>query len=196
MLKITRTLVAAVALVASTAGTASAQFTVYNNRAAFETALGAFYVDNFNTNAISTPGASVVSTVGSFGTGRFNDRLVRSSQTTMWSFVNGTTGFGGEWDLTPGGAGQGIEFTVNWVGGGSAVVASQVPNSYSGQFFGFIANAGSMQDVGYTGGTQGGGAETHNFDNMTTSTVPEPSTYVLMAAGLGMIGVLSRRRRV
>lgn len=197
MIKIARTLAAVAALVAASAGTASAQFTVYTNRTAFETALGSFYVDDFNTGSISTVGATVASSVGSFGSGVWNDRVVRGGAQTTWSFVGGTAGFGGEWDLTPGGAGQGIEFTVNWLAGGSATLATEIPNTYSGQFFGFITT-GAMMDVIVNGGTQGGSAETHNFDNMTTgtSTVPEPSTYALMAVGLGMVGVFARRRRV
>lgn len=195
MIKIARTLATAVALVAATAATASAQFTVYNTRAGFEAALGSFYVDNFTGNAISTSGASIGSTTGSFGSNRWNDIAERGTSQTMWTFVGGTIAFGGEWDLSAGGAAQGLELSVNWLAGGTSTLGTQIPNNYTGEFFGFIANA-AMLNVIVTGGTQGGFFETHSFDNMTTSTVPEPSTYVLMAAGLGMIGVLSRRRRV
>ena len=197
MIKIARTLAAVAALVAASAGTASAQFTVYTDRALFQTALSSFYVDNFNSNSISTVGATVVSTAGSFGSGRWNDRVAAGADQTIWSFVGGSAGFGGEWDLTPAGPGAGIKFSVNWLAGGSATLATEIPNTYSGQFFGFITTL-AMKDVIVTSGTGGPSAEKYNFDNMTTSTstVPEPSTYALMAVGLGMVGVFARRRRV
>lgn len=33
------------------------------------------------------------------------------------------------------------------------------------------------------------------FDNVSVSAVPEPSTYVLMLAGLGLVGFMARRRK-
>ena len=193
-----RFLVAASALVAAAATPALAQFTVYTNRAAFEAALGSFYLDPFTGNAISTTGASVATSTpltGSFGSGRWNDRVVQGGDKTTWSFAGGITAFGGDWDLSPGGQGQGLEFLVNWSGGSSSLVGAEVPNSCAGCFWGFTATA-SMASIEVRGGTNpAGSAETYNFDNMTTNVVPEPGTYTLLATGLVGIFAVARRRR-
>lgn len=39
------------------------------------------------------------------------------------------------------------------------------------------------------------GAEWHQFDNLTVTAVPEPQTYALMLAGLGLIAGAAKRRR-
>jgi hypothetical protein len=49
-----------------------------------------------------------------------------------------------------------------------------------------FASLGTNTDPGYN-------AYWANSTNITT--VPEPSTYALMAAGIGMLAVVSRRRR-
>lgn len=197
-MKILRTLAAVSALVVSTAGTASAQFTVYTNRTAFQNALAGFYVDDFNGNAITTPGASVSASSGSFGSGRFNDQANQNSTpNTIWSFLNGTVAFGGEWDAAgPGGPATGLAFSVDFVGGGSASVGTELPNSTSNSFWGFISNQ-AFSKVYISEGTQSGGVETYYFDNMTTGTtsVPEPSSYMLVATGLAGIFAARRRRK-
>jgi hypothetical protein len=187
-----RFFVAASALVAAAATPALAQFTVYTSRAAFEAALGTFYLDPFTGNAISNSGASVASSTGSFGSERWNDRLVQGETSTTWSFAGGISAFGGDWDLSPGGEGQGLEFLVNWSAGGSSLVGNEVPRACAGCFWGFTATA-SMASIAVRGGTQSGSAETYNFDNMTVA--PEPGTYTLLAAGLVGIFAVARRRR-
>jgi hypothetical protein len=197
MQKLLRSVAAAAALLTATASTASAQFTVFTDRIAFQNALGSYFVDTFFNNAINTPGASVSATSGSFGSGRFNDQVNDgNTPNTIWTFLNGTYGFGGEWDLAgPGGLGTGIAVTVNFLGGGSASVGTEIPRTTQG-FWGFVSTS-AMADVLLAEGTQSGGVDTYNFDDMTTGTnvVPEPSTYALMAAGLAGLYSVSRRRK-
>lgn len=40
-----------------------------------------------------------------------------------------------------------------------------------------------------------GGAGSFNVDNIKVSAVPEPETYVFLAAGVGVIGLMARRRK-
>jgi hypothetical protein len=169
---------------------AIASDTIYTSRSAFEAALGAFQVETFTGNVLHLAGLSFVSSAGSMGSNVFNDRVVNGGDSTTWTFGAPTFGFGGDWDLTPGGAGQGIEFFKD----STTLVTSQVPKSYSGQFWGFISTT-SFTTLRYDGGTQGGFAETHNMDNLTISAVPEPETYAMLMAGLGLLGTVVRRRK-
>ncbi|MBL0170709.1 MAG: PEP-CTERM sorting domain-containing protein [Gemmatimonadaceae bacterium] len=64
-------------------------------------------------------------------------------------------------------------------------VGSQWPLPYHG----FVDNV----QMGFN--NQNGLALDANFDFVPTSTVPEPSTYALMATGLAALGLAARRRR-
>src|SRR5438874_5042440 len=100
----------------------------YNDLATFEAALGGnFQVETFTGNTINTPGLTFISTAGSIGSDRFNDRVVHGGASTTWNLPGPSIGFGGNWDLTPGGAGQGIEFFID----GVTLVPGEVPNSFS-----------------------------------------------------------------
>ena len=135
---------------------------------------------------------------GSFGVsgGEFNDRLL-SFNSTEFEFDTPITAFGGNWDLSPGGAGLGIVIDVE----GEQVV-QEIPNFFTGQFFGFISDVPFTQII-LTSGSQGGFAETYSLDNVvsadtTAVPVPEPSTiFLLCMAAFGLAALrLPRRRRV
>jgi hypothetical protein len=172
-----------------------ASVVTYTDRAAFESALGFVFVEDFTGNTLHIPGLSYVSPVGQIGqpvgmasgSDQFNDQVVHQTRFTTWTLPNLATGFGANWDLSPGGPAQGIQFFLD----GVTLVGSEVPSSYTGGFFGFISDT-PFQSVSYDGGTQSAGVETYIMDNLTFN-APEPGTFVLAAAGLAL--VMLRRRR-
>jgi hypothetical protein len=54
---------------------------------------------------------------------------------------------------------------------------------------------GSTMYVGFTGGTGGTDADQRITSFALTSAVPEANTYAMMLAGLGLLGVVARRRK-
>ena len=81
-------------------------------------------------------------------------------------------------------------------GSGGALCGAPWMNSvhshcdYSDMSNGHIWNAPGLCDPGYYDGCSAGTTETFFI-----RAVPEPQTYALMIAGLGLVGVLARRRR-
>ena len=102
--------------------------------------------------------------------------------------------------------------TFNLGGGGTDIVFAN-PNgaTYSAVNFGFFG--GGLLNVSipvnftagnhvltfdYAGGAQGLGDEGWGLNSVTVegvSAVPEPETYAMLLAGLGMVGFMARRRR-
>ena len=126
--------------------------------------------------------------------GHFNDRLTPFNSTEI-VFDTPITAFGGNWDLTPGGSGLGIAIDVE-----GELVVQQIPDFFSGQFFGFLSDV-TFTRIILTTGTQGGIAETFDLDNVVsadTTPVPEPSTILLLCvAAFGLLALrLPRKRRV
>ena len=181
----------AVAAAALLSTGAQASYTVYTDLAAFQATGLSTSLETFDDAVFSGYGFSTVGHSASVSGGTFNDRTVLGSATTAWTFATGINSFGGNWDLTPGGAGQGLEL---WVNGG---LVGSIDHLYAGGFFGFTSTT-AFTTVEIRSGQQSGVAETHSFDNMrfgTAAAVPEPEGYALMLSGLAALGVIGRRRR-
>jgi hypothetical protein len=172
---------------------ARAQVTVYTDRAAWEAAVGSFATESFGgeVNGFTVDEVGSGHSYGVSG-GLYWDRVAGDSSYTIYSFEQATTAFGADWNLLPGGAGQGLRLVVD----GNAITP-EIANVYVG-FFGFTSTA-AFDAVTVFAGSQGGMAESHSVDNLVYATampVPEPATYLLMIAGLLAIGwVVSRRMK-
>ncbi len=124
--------------------------------------------------------------------------------TTVFNFSPGTTAFGADWDLAPGGPGSGIFFLLSFVGGGTQTVSPGIQNpagggTFSG-FFGFVSDT-AFSSVSLGSGFTGNG-ETFNADNVVFrvsgggggGAVPAPATLTLMLIGAGAAAALMRKR--
>ncbi len=82
---------------------------------------------------------------------------------------------------------------VNFTGGAATVyTVSHTTPSIVYETLSFTANSGSTL-LTFTSGASGySGAE---IDNVSVTAVPEPQSYALMLAGLGLMGAVVRRRK-
>jgi hypothetical protein len=126
-------------------------------------------------------------------TGGFLDGFNPSNRKVTVAFDNDVRGFG--FDLGSLGS-QTFDVTIQFASGPDQTFTNLYPSSL--QFFGFQSASSDIKSV--TIGNNGG-FFAFDFDNFTfggaaTRSVPEPGTYVLMLVGLGMLGIVARRRKL
>lgn len=153
------TLVVTLLILGFTAPATKATITTIIDRATWESAVNNSFEEEFFSDSTLNPGVSVISSVGNVSGGRWSDRL-DGSDTTTFIFDDPIIGFGGSWDLSPGGPGTGIRLYLDGV-----LVGNEILDSYTGQFFGVVSDV-PFNEVLLTEGTQSGVAETYYLDNM------------------------------
>ena len=208
--------VALAALVASTAP-AQAVITVYTSLAAFTAATTAQGTDNYTgfsiTGTTPTPvirstqtGTSYTYTANATPTGLFfgagttaNPWLSTNTATdtiTFNTFVGGSNGVGGNFFgsnisglFAPG------DLTLTATDA-SGTVTRTITGATMSSFLGFISDGPITQLTLASVQPSTGGFLWPSVDNLVlAAAVPEPGTYAMMLAGLGVCGFMARRRR-
>jgi len=191
------------AMLAISASSQAAVITVFsNNLAGWQAAAGSpVFTETFSGGPLVT-GLSILSGDGTVTGGHYNDivhsPVGTSGDQVTFGFNPNIRAFGGDFDLTPGGAGQGIQFIVTFADNTTQLVSAEVPSSFNGQFFGFVSDT-AIKSVQLSGGTQAGtGAqETFNLDNLRFSLAPVPEPISLVVFGgliVGGAGIAIRRQ--
>lgn len=177
-----------------TVSSVSAATTIYTDRAAFDLATGGSLSFDDLSDA-SFNGFSVQSDAGFIQGGqRLRDRPTPgvNGASTTFTFNSPITAFGGDYDLSPGGAGTGLRFVLD----GNEIIPQEISGTYSG-FWGFVSDT-FFTSVEVRAGSGSGIAETHTFDNFsfgvaaTVAPIPVPASLPLLLTAL--LSVLGWRR--
>ncbi|MEO7107844.1 MAG: choice-of-anchor C family protein [Rhodoferax sp.] len=86
----------------------------------------------------------------------------------------------------------GKELTIGALGNQSSHTFSALTPGVSQQSYSFVANSTSTL-LSFSSGPSGYSGSV--LDNVSVTAVPEPETYAMMLAGLGLMGAIARRRK-
>ncbi len=182
-----------------------AQIAVYTDRDAFLGAVAAPGVDSFDDLAVESLGTSLDRTAGAytytvsageglFGAGGAGDGWLSTDaqfdSIVFSNFSSTVHGLGGEFfgSDVDGQFLAGTTITFNAFDGSATTYL--LPDSQIGSFVGFVST--SPLDSVVVGAANDGYWPTAN--NLVLAAIPEPGTYGMMLAGLGLLGWCTRRR--
>lgn len=103
-------------------------------------------------------------------------------------FAQAGTTYTLSWDYFKNGVGTALDVSF-----GGLTTTYAAPSIISHGLLSWTATASGLQTVTFAGGNGNQGPTLDNV--MLTAAVPEPQTYALLLAGLGVIGFVARRRR-
>ncbi|WP_207221383.1 PEP-CTERM sorting domain-containing protein [Pseudoduganella lutea] len=195
------------------AGAAQADITAYTSQSSYLSAAGTTGVDSFDDLDIEPYDGPLVRSAGDYS----YELSAGPESIEVW----GASDDGSDFWATPGWSGDGLTFTlsgpVNGAGGfffGSDLFGFSTPLeaititatdinggtlSYTieapevNSFVGFVSDV-QLASL-FVKGSEPGVFTTANDLHLSVSAVPEPSTYAMMLAGLGLAGFAARRQR-
>ncbi len=163
--------------------------------------------ENLGALAVNTATGAFGAPRGVFpaGTNVWNDRVTVDGH-EVTSFFDGDRdpqipfyAFGGFWDFSPGGYGQGLTLTLD--NGYSIDICGDIANGCpggllvpDGTFFGVVTSPFTTLSI--SADHQAGSAETFDLSNldMVHTGIPEPATILLLGAGLLGLSLLRKAR--
>lgn len=119
-------------------------------------------------------------------TGPFLDTVTGNGPLTV-TFDHNTLAFG----FNSGQFNNGLDVTINFASGPAYTNTFAVGGD---AFYGFMSSAADIQSVVIGGGTNSFTFAIDNFRFTTSPPIPEPETYAMMMAGLGLLGFMARRK--
>jgi hypothetical protein len=204
----------AFAALLATAGASQAAITVYTSLAAFNAATLNPGTDTFTGLSItgSTPSPLTRSagpytyTVDAgpagtfFGAGSTANPWLSTNTATdtisFFGFTSGVVGFGGNFfgsNISGLFAPGDVTLTATDTSG---TVTQTIVSAVEGSFLGFVSTTGLLSATLAAVQVPGASPLWPTADNVVlASAVPEPGTYAMMLAGLGVLGFMARRRR-